>query len=79
MRKSIKLEKRASVEGGQLVFASKMRKVEKFSGKPCHGVSVYEFEEMTRLLKTRPTPQEEQVDFVLSHLEGPAKEEIRFR
>ena len=56
-----------------------MRKVEKFSGKPGHGVSVYEFEEMTRLLKTRPTPQEEQVDFVLSHLEEPAKEEIRFR
>ncbi|XP_056014031.1 uncharacterized protein LOC130052600 [Ostrea edulis] len=34
---------------------------------------------MTRNLKTRPTPQEEQVDFVLSHLEGPAKEEMRFR
>ena len=77
----VKLEKRASAEGGQqLVFAPKMRKVEKFSGKPGHGVSVYEFiEEMTRILKTRPTPQEEQVDFVLSHLEGPAKEEMRFR
>ena len=77
----VKLEKRASAEGGQqLVFAPKMRKVKKFSGKPGHGVSVYEFiEEMTRILKTRPTPQEEQVDFVLSHLEGPAKEEMRFR
>ena len=77
----VKLEKRASAERGQqLVFAPKMRKVEKFSGKPGHGVSVYEFiEEMTRILKTRPTPQEEQVDFDLSHLEGPAKEEMRFR
>ena len=57
-----------------------MRKIEKFSGKPGHDVSVYEYiEEMTRILKTRPTPKEEQVDFVLSHLEGPAKEEMRFR
>ena len=70
----VKLEKRASAEvGQQLVFAPKMRKVEKFSGKPGHGVSVYEFE--TRILKTRPIPQEEQVDFVLNHLEGPTKEE----
>ena len=77
----VKLEKRASAEGGQqLVFAPKMRKVEKFSGKPGHGVLVYEFiEEMTRILKTRPTPQEGHVNFVSSHLEGPAKEEMRFR
>lgn len=77
----VKLEKKAPVEGGQqLVFAPKLRKVEKFSGRKGHGVSVYEFiEEMTRILKARPTPQEEQVDFILSHLEGPAKEEMRFR
>ncbi|XP_055997903.1 uncharacterized protein LOC130047287 [Ostrea edulis] len=74
----VKLEKEA--EGGQqLLFAPKLRKVEKFPGKKGHGVSVYEFtEEMTRILKTRHTPQEEQVDFVLSHLEGPAKEEMWF-
>ena len=65
-----------SILGQQLVFALKMRKLEKFSGKPGHGVSVYEFiEDMTRILKTRPTSQEEQVDL----LEGPAKEEMRFR
>ncbi|XP_062621195.1 uncharacterized protein LOC134282818 [Saccostrea cucullata] len=77
----VKLEKNTTTEGGQqLVFAPKLRKVEKFSGKKGQGVSVYEFtEEMTRILKARPTPQEEQVDFVLSHLEGPAKEEMRFR
>ena len=64
----------------QLVFAPKMRWLQKFSGKPGHGVSVYEFiEVMTRISKTRPTSQEEQVDFVLSHLEGPAMEEMRFR
>ncbi|XP_061165266.1 zinc finger CCHC domain-containing protein 12-like [Saccostrea echinata] len=77
----VKLEKNATTEGGQqFVFAPKLRKVEKFSGKKGQGVSVYEFtEEMTRILKARPTPQEEQVDFVLSHLEGPAREEMRFR
>ena len=66
--------------GPQVVFAPKQRKVEKFSGKKGQGPSVYEFaEEMGRILKTRPTPIEEQVDFVLSNLEGLAKEEMRYR
>lgn len=30
-------------------------------------------------MKSRPTNIEEQVDFLISHLEGPAKEEIRYR
>lgn len=36
-------------------------------------------EEFQRVLKSRPTNIEEQVDFLISHLEGPAKEEIRYR
>lgn len=41
---------------------------------------MYEFvEEFQQVLKTRPATTEEQVDFLISHLEGPAKDEIRYR
>lgn len=41
---------------------------------------VYKFvEEFQQVLKTRPATTEEQVDFLISHLEGPAKDEIRYK
>lgn len=41
---------------------------------------MYEFvEEFQQVLKTRPATTEEQVDFLISHLEGPAKDEIRYK
>lgn len=65
----------------KVVFTPKQRKLEKFSGRTDGAYSsVYEFvDEFQRVLKTRPTTTEEQVDFLISHLEGPAKEEIRYR
>jgi hypothetical protein len=65
----------------RVVFTPKQRKLEKYSGRTdCVYSSVYEFvEEFQRILKSRPTNTEEQVDFLISHLEGPAKEEIRYR
>ena len=73
------IQKAPKEEGPKVVFAPKQRKVEKFSGRD-GTQTVYEFvEEMLRVLKSRPTPPEEQADFILSHLEGPAKEELRYR
>ncbi|KAK6169856.1 hypothetical protein SNE40_020831 [Patella caerulea] len=57
----------------RLVFAPCERRIERFSGVK-GTVSVYEFrEEVTRSLKARP------VKFILGHLDGPAKEELRYR
>ena len=36
-------------------------------------------EEFQRVLRTRPTSTEEQVDFLTSHLEGAAREKVRYR
>ena len=64
----------------KFVFTPKPRKVEKFSGRKGEGQSVYEFiDDIVRVLKTRPTSNEEKVDYLISHLDGPAKEEIRYR
>ncbi|KAK6184673.1 hypothetical protein SNE40_007100 [Patella caerulea] len=63
----------------RLVFAPRERRIERFSGVK-GTVSVYEFrEEVTRSLKARPTSLEEKVEFILGHLDGPAKEELRYR
>lgn len=65
----------------KVVFTPKQRKLEKFSWRTDGAYSsVYEFvEEFQQVLKTRPATTEEQVDFLISHLEGPAKDEIRYR
>ena len=65
----------------KVVFTPKQRKLEKFSGRTDGAYSsVHEFvEEFQRVLQTRPTTTKEQVDFLISHLEGPAKEELRYR
>lgn len=65
----------------KVVFTPKQRKLEKFSWRTDGAYSsVYEFvEEFQRVLKTRPSTTEEQVYFLISHLEGPAKDEIRYR
>ncbi|XP_062570534.1 zinc finger CCHC domain-containing protein 18-like [Saccostrea cucullata] len=74
----VKIKKEDS--GQKYVFTPKQRKVEKFSGRKDEGQTVYEFiDDISRVLKTRPTSEEEKVDFLISHLEGPAKEEIRYR
>lgn len=66
--------------GQKFVFTPKQRKVEKFSGRKDEGQTVYEFmDDISRVLKTRPTSDEEKVDYLISHLDGPAKEEIRYR
>lgn len=69
---------RAPVEP-KVIFAPRERKLQKFSGQK-DDRSVEEFiEETELLLKSRPTQDEEKVDFIISHLEGPAKEELRYR
>ena len=62
----------------KFVFTPKPRKVEKFSGRKGEGQSVYEFiDDIVRVLKTRPTSNEEKVDYLISHLDGPEKEDKR--
>lgn len=65
----------------KVVSKPKQRKLEKFSGRADGAYSsVYEFvEEFQQVLKTRQATTEEQVDFLISHLEGPAKDEIRYK
>jgi hypothetical protein len=68
---------RAPVEP-KVIFAPRERKLQTFSGQK-DDRSVEEFiEETELLLKSRPTQDEEKVDFIISHLEGPAKEELRY-
>ena len=70
-------------EGHKVVFTPKQRKLEKYSGRPGETyATVYKFvEEFQRVLRTRPASIEEQVevDFLISHLEGAAREDIRYR
>ena len=69
---------RAPVEP-KVIFAPRERKLQKCSGQK-DDLSVEEFiEETELLLKSRPTQYEEKVDFIISHLEGLAKEELRYR
>ncbi|CAC5405216.1 unnamed protein product [Mytilus coruscus] len=52
----------------------------KFSGQKDGEQTVEEFiDEVELFATTRPTSSEEKVDFILSHLEGPAREELRYR
>jgi hypothetical protein len=55
------------------------RKVEKFSGRKDGGQIVYEFiDDISCVWKTRSTSEEEK-DYLISHLDNPAKEEIQYR
>ena len=64
----------------KVVFTPRERKINKFSGRPDGTQTVDEFVEDVELaLKTRPTSDDEKVNFIISHLEGPAREEIRYR
>lgn len=66
-------------EEPKFLFSPKQRKIEKFSGKS-DDQTVYDFiDDVTRVLDTRPTSAEEKGDFLISHLEGPAREEIKYR
>ncbi|KAK3107619.1 hypothetical protein FSP39_018455 [Pinctada imbricata] len=63
----------------KVVFTPRERKIEKFSGRK-DKQTVDEFiEDIELTLKTRPTSDDEKVNFIISHLEGPAREEIRYR
>lgn len=58
---------------------SKERKVDKFSGKRTD-IDVDDWiEDVRRIFKARPRSDEECVDFIYSHLEGEAKDEIKYR
>jgi hypothetical protein len=60
-------------------FAPRERKLQKISGqKDDHSVEEF-IEETELLLKSSPTQDEEKVDFIISHLEGPASELIANR
>lgn len=65
-------------EEPKFLFSPKQRKIEKFSGES-GDQTVYDFiDDVSRVLDTRPTSAEEKVDFLISHLEGPAREEIKY-
>ncbi|CAG2204694.1 uncharacterized protein [Mytilus edulis] len=64
----------------KVVFTPRERKIEKFSGRKEDSQTLEEFiEDVELTIKSRPTPEEEKVNFIISLLEGPAKEEIRYR
>lgn len=66
-------------EEPKFLFSPKQRKIEKFSGKS-DDQTVYDFiDDVSRVLDTRSTSAEEKVDFLISLLEGPAREEIKYR
>ena len=63
----------------KVIFAPRERKLQQFKGQK-DDRSVEEFIEETEfLLKSRPTQDEEKEGFIISHLERPAKEELRYR
>lgn len=64
----------------KVVFTPRERKINNFSGKRDSDITVDEFiEDIELALKTRPTSDIEKVNFIISHLEGPAREEVRYR
>ncbi|CAC5370523.1 unnamed protein product [Mytilus coruscus] len=74
------IAKEKSAMEPKVVFTPRERKLTKFSGQKDGEQTVEEFiDEVELLLRTRPTSSEEKVDFILSHLEGPAREELRYR
>ncbi|CAC5426611.1 unnamed protein product [Mytilus coruscus] len=74
------IAKEKSAMEPKVVFTPRERKLTKFSGQKDCEQTVEEFiDEVELLLRTRPTSSEEKVDFILSHLEGPAREELRYR
>ncbi|XP_062605651.1 uncharacterized protein LOC134267461 [Saccostrea cucullata] len=64
----------------KVVFTPRERKINKFSGKRDGLQTIDEFiEDIELTLKTRPTSDSEKVNFIISHLEGPARVEVRYR
>ena len=64
----------------KIVFTPRERKLRKYSGRKEGEISVDEFiDEAELLCRTRPTSDEEKVDFLISHLEGAARDELRYR
>lgn len=64
----------------KVVFTPRERKINNFSGKRDSDATVDEFiEDIELTLKTRPTSDIEKVNFIISHMEGPAREEVRYR
>ncbi|CAC5401102.1 unnamed protein product [Mytilus coruscus] len=56
------------------------RKIDKFSGRKEDSQTIEEFiEDVELTLKSRPTSDGEKVHFIISHLEGLTKEEVRYR
>ena len=82
---TLKKLKQAKEETPHYVFVPRERKVPKFSGKlGTDGVStskaVEDFiQEVESVIAARKMVPKEQVDFITSHLEGPAKDELRYR
>lgn len=65
-------------EEPKFLFSPKQRKIEKFSGKS-DDQTVYDFiDVISRVSDTRPISGEK-VDFLISHFEGPVREEIKYR
>ncbi|CAC5373747.1 unnamed protein product [Mytilus coruscus] len=64
----------------KVVFTREKRKLEKFSVRKADSQTLEEFiEDVDLTIKSRPTSEEEKVNFIISLPEGPAKEEIRYR
>lgn len=64
----------------KVVFTPRERTINNFSGRKDSVQTVDELiEDIELTLKTRPTSDDENVNFITSHLEGPAREEIRYR
>ena len=55
------------------------KKIKHFTGKKTKGDQLVEdfVEELKTTFEARQITSEEKVDFIMSHLEGPAKEEVR--
>ncbi|CAC5375532.1 unnamed protein product [Mytilus coruscus] len=62
----------------KVVFTPRERKLEKFSGRKADSQTLEEFiEDVDLTIKVGPPQRKKKVNFIISLLEGPAKEEIR--
>ena len=63
----------------QIVVFPRDKKIKNFTGKKTEGDQAVEdfIEELKTTFEAREMTSPEKVDFIMSHLEGPAKEEVR--
>ena len=63
----------------QIVVFPRDKKIKNFTGKKTEGDQLVEdfVEELKTTFEAREMTSAEKVDFIMSHLEGPAKEEVR--